>query len=123
MKTVKSPITSCGRLWMPGEPVTSMQALDRIDPEHLVDLAGGGLGNDPTGDKAVEHGFQWYDGRTVSSVLAGVGDDPGRAAYALEREQDRDQNRQRSGVIGPLTEMLAVPDAELVAALDEAPSE
>jgi hypothetical protein len=70
---------------------------------HLVPFEGKG--------QAYELGDGWYDGRTVKAVLACVGSDPERAAYALDQERARPADRQRSSVFDALASLVAEPPA------------
>lgn len=102
-QTVNKPVSASGKVWMPGKPVPDHVAA-KIDAHHLVPFEGTG--------QAYELGDGWYDGRTVKAVLACVGSDPERAAYALDQERARPENRQRSSVFEALYELVNRDDPE-----------
>lgn len=102
--TVDKVVSAAGRLWHPGEPITSARALDRIEEARLVRLDA-----EPDSTEVDrDDGEGWYNFRTVKTVLDGVGQDPDRAAYAWARELERDKNRQRAGVLQGL--LAVAPD-------------
>lgn len=104
-RTVNKPVTANGKVWMPGKPVPDHVAA-KIDAQHLVPFEGRG--------QSYELGDGWYDGRTVKAVLACVGSDPERAAYALEQERARPENRQRSSVFDALYALIEVDEVDEV---------
>lgn len=97
--TVNKPVSAAGKVWKPRE-VLSERAARGIDPEHLVALADE---PDPNGPDA------WYDGRTIKSVVSSVGGDPDRAEFALARERERPEDRQRAGVFEALIPLVDHP--------------
>ena len=104
--TVNRVITVRGRILRPGDEVPPGY-LGRIDEEYLAPF---GESAKPDQAKTEEDGQDWYKYQTVKSVLESVGTDPDRARYALERELDRPEDRQRAGVIKPLAAMLGLDD-------------
>lgn len=110
--TVTEVVTGAGQLWSPGEQV-SKAAAAKINPDKLVPLAS--LDKHAADDeRSAEDGAEWYNHRTVRSVLDGVGSDPDRARYAIERERERPEAQQRSTLIEKLATIVTAgsPDPD-----------